>query len=146
MCLDGGCYGNLVKQMFCVLLLLVQLVEVGQYVVLGEVYVLVDDIGVCVVSDGLYFQSDVNGILFVLLLVEYIVLVLFSGVDLVYVGLVLDLVVVGVWVVGQVGEGCYDLVVVIVVVVVGMVVGELQELVQVIVVCWGEQDDNGEVL
>ncbi|WP_353075817.1 chemotaxis protein CheB [Stenotrophomonas sepilia] len=142
--LDGGRYGNLVKQMSRVSPLPVQLAEAGQHAVPGEVHVLADDIGVRAASDGLHFQSDANGISLASLPAEHTALVLLSGADLAHVGPALDLAAAGAWVAGQVGEGCYDPAAATAVVAAGMVAGEPQELAQAIAARWGEQDDNGD--
>ncbi|MCU1067279.1 chemotaxis protein CheB [Stenotrophomonas maltophilia] len=142
--LDGGRYGNLVKQMSRVSPLPVQLAEAGQHAVPGEVHVLADDIGVRAASDGLYFQSDATGISLAAFPAEHTALVLLSGADLAHVGPALDLAAAGAWVAGQVGEGCYDPAAATAVVAAGMVAGEPQELAQAIAARWGEQDDNGE--
>lgn len=142
--LDGGRYGNLVKQMARVSPLPVQLAEAGQCAVPGEVHVLADDIGVQAASDGLHFLSDAAGISIAALPAEYTALVLLSGADLAHVGPALDLAAAGAWVAGQVGEGCYDPAAATAVVAAGMVAGEPQELAQAIAARWGEQDDNGE--
>ncbi|MBH1530021.1 chemotaxis protein [Stenotrophomonas maltophilia] len=142
--LDGGRYGNLVKQMSRVSPLPVQLAEAGQHAVPGEVHVLADDIGVRASSDGLHFQSDATGISLAALPAEYTALVLLSGADLAHVGPALDLAAAGAWVAGQVGEGCYDPAAATAVVAAGMVAGEPQELAQAIAARWGEQDDNGD--
>lgn len=142
--LDGGRYGNLVKQMARVSPLPVQLAEAGQRAVPGEVHVLADDIGVQAASDGLHFLSDAAGISIAALPAEYTALVLLSGADLAHVGPALDLAAAGAWVAGQVGEGCYDPAAATAVVAAGMVAGEPQELAQAIAARWGEQDDNGE--
>ncbi len=142
--LDGGRYGNLVKQMSRVSPLPVQLAEAGQHAVPGEVHVLADDIGVRAASDGLHFQSDANGISLASLPAEHTSLVLLSGADLAHVGPALDLAAAGAWVAGQVGEGCYDPAAATAVVAAGMVAGEPQELAQAIAARWGEQDDNGD--
>lgn len=142
--LDGGRYGNLVKQMSRVSPLPVQLAEAGQHAVPGEVHVLADDIGVCAASDGLHFQSDASGISLASLPAEHTALVLLSGADLAHVGPALDLAAAGAWVAGQVGEGCYDPAAATAVVAAGMVAGEPQELAQAIAARWGEQDDNGD--
>ncbi|HGM6732333.1 TPA: chemotaxis protein CheB [Stenotrophomonas maltophilia] len=142
--LDGGRYGNLVKQMARVSPLPVQLAEAGQRAVPGEVHVLADDIGVQAASDGLHFLSDAAGISIAALPAEYSALVLLSGADLAHVGPALDLAAAGAWVAGQVGEGCYDPAAATAVVAAGMVAGEPQELAQAIAARWGEQDDNGE--
>ena len=140
--LDGGRYGNLVKQMARVSPLPVQLAEAGQRAIPGEVHVLADDIGVRTAPDGLHFLSDANGIAG--LPAEHTALVLLSGADLAHVGPALDLAAAGAWVAGQVGEGCYDPAAATAVVAAGMVAGEPQELAQAIAARWGEQDDNGE--
>lgn len=142
--LDGGRYGNLVKQMSRVSPLPVQLAEAGQRAAPGEVHVLADDIGVRAASDGLHFQSDATGISLAALPAEHTALVLLSGADLAHVGPALDLAAAGAWVAGQVGEGCYDPAAATAVVAAGMVAGEPQELAQAIAARWGEQDDNGE--
>lgn len=142
--LDGGRYGNLVKQMSRVSPLPVQLAEAGQHAVPGEVHVLADDIGVRAASDGLHFQSDANGVSLASLPAEHTALVLLSGADLAHVGPALDLAAAGAWVAGQVGEGCYDPAAATAVVAAGMVAGEPQELAQAIAARWGEQDDNGD--
>ncbi|CCH13755.1 Chemotaxis response regulator containing a CheY-like receiver domain and a methylesterase domain [Stenotrophomonas maltophilia D457] len=142
--LDGGRYGNLVKQMSRVSPLPVQLAEAGQRAAPGEVHVLADDIGVRAASDGLHFQSDATGISLAALPAAHTALVLLSGADLAHVGPALDLAAAGAWVAGQVGEGCYDPAAATAVVAAGMVAGEPQELAQAIAARWGEQDDNGE--
>ncbi|WP_440565957.1 chemotaxis protein CheB [Stenotrophomonas sp. STK16_22] len=142
--LDGGRYGNLVKQMARVSPLPVQLAEAGQRATPGEVHVLADDIGVQAASDGLHFVSDAQGIAIAALPGDHTALVLLSGADLAHVGPALDLAAAGAWVAGQVGEGCYDPAAATAVVAAGMVAGEPQELAQAIAARWGEQDDNGE--
>ena len=142
--LDGGRYGNLVKQMSRVSPLPVQLAEAGQHAVPGEVHVLADDIGVRAASDGLHFQSDATGISLAALPAEHTALVLLSGADLAHVGPALDLAAAGAWVAGQVGEGCYDPAAATAVVAAGRVAGEPQELAQAIAARWGVEDDNGE--
>ncbi|HEL5027391.1 MULTISPECIES: chemotaxis protein CheB [Stenotrophomonas] len=142
--LDGGRYGNLVKQMARVSPLPVQLAEAGQRATPGEVHVLADDIGVQAASDGLHFVNDAQGIAIAALPADHTALVLLSGADLAHVGPALDLAAAGAWVAGQVGEGCYDPAAATAVVAAGMVAGEPQELAQAIAARWGEQDDNGE--
>jgi len=142
--LDGGRYGNLVKQMARVSPLPVQLAEAGQRATPGEVHVLADDIGVQAAGDGLHFISDAQGISIAALPAEHTALVLLSGADLVHVGPALDLAAAGAWVAGQVGEGCYDPAAATAVVAAGMVAGEPQELAQAIAARWGVDDDNGE--
>lgn len=140
--LDGGRYGNLVKQMARVSPLPVQLAEAGQRATAGEVHVLADDIGVHAAADGLYFQSEAQGISIAALSAEHSALVLLSGADLAHVGPALDLAAAGAWVAGQVGEGCYDPAAATTVVAAGMVAGEPQELAQVIAARWGLDDDG----
>ncbi|MGE6332269.1 chemotaxis protein CheB [Stenotrophomonas sp. NPDC077659] len=140
--LDGGRYGNLVKQMARVSPLPVQLAEAGRRATPGEVHVLADDIGVRAVADGLHFQTDPAGISIAALPAEHSALVLLSGADLAHVGPALDLAAAGAWVAGQVGEGCYDPAAATAVVAAGMVAGEPQELAQAIAARWDE--DNGE--
>ncbi|WP_445393164.1 chemotaxis protein CheB [Stenotrophomonas pavanii] len=142
--LDGGRYGNLVKQMSRVSPLPVQLAEAGQRAVPGEVHVLADDIGVRAAGDGLHFQSDAQGISLASLPAGHTALVLLSGADLAHVGPALDLAAAGAWVAGQVGEGCYDPAAATAVVAAGMVAGEPQELAQAVAARWGEQHENGE--
>lgn len=142
--LDGGRYGNLVKQMARVSPLPVQLAEAGQRATPGEVHVLADDIGVRAAADGLHFQTDPAGISIAALPAEHSALVLLSGADLAHVGPALDLADAGAWVAGQVGEGCYDPAAATAVVAAGMVAGEPQELAQAIAARWGLDEDNGE--
>lgn len=142
--LDGGRYGNLVKQMARVSPLPVQLAEAGQRATPGEVHVLADDIGVQAASDGLHFVSDAQGISIAGLPADHTALVLLSGADLAHVGPALDLAAAGAWVAGQVGEGCYDPAAATAVVAAGMVAGEPQELAQAIASRWGVENDNGE--
>lgn len=142
--LDGGRYGNLVKQMARVSPLPVQLAEAGQPAVAGQVHVLADDIGVRAAADGLYFQTEAQGISIGDLPAEHSALVLLSGADLAHVGPALDLAAAGAWVAGQVGEGCYDPAAATAVVAAGMVAGEPQELAQVIAARWGRDDDDGD--
>ena len=142
--LDGGRYGNLVKQMARVSPLPVQLAEAGQRATPGEVHVLADDIGVRAAADGLHFQTDPAGISIAALPAEHSALVLLSGADLAHVGPALDLAAAGAWVAGQVGEGCYDPAAATAVVAAGMVAGEPQELAQAIAARWTVDEDNGE--
>ncbi len=142
--LDGGRYGNLVKQMARVSPLPVQLAEAGRRATAGEVHILSDDIGVRAAADGLHFQTDPLGISIAALLAEHSALVLLSGADLAHVGPALDLAEAGAWVAGQVGEGCYDPAAATAVVAAGMVAGEPQELAQAIAARWAVDEDNGE--
>jgi len=142
--LDGGRYGNLVKQMARVSPLPVQLAEPGQRAVPGEVHVLADDLGVQAATDGLYFQTRAQGIAIDALPPAHTAVVLLSGADLAHVGPALDLAAAGAWVAGQVGEGCYDPAAATAVVAAGMVAGEPQELAQAIAARWGRHDDDGD--
>ncbi|HEL2980754.1 TPA: chemotaxis protein [Stenotrophomonas maltophilia] len=142
--LDGGRYGNLVKQMARVSPLPVQLAEAGQRAAPGEVHVLADDIGVQAASDGLHFVSDAQGISIAALPAEHTALVLLSGADLAYVGPALDLAARGAWVAGQVGDGCYDPAAATAVVAAGMIAGEPPELAHAIASRWGMEDEEGE--
>lgn len=142
--LDGGRYGNLVKQMARVSPLPVQLAEAGQRAVAGEVHVLADDIGVRAAADGLYFHSDAQGISIAALPAAHSALVLLSGAELAHVGPALDLAAAGAWVAGQVGDGCYDPAAATAVVAAGMVAGEPQELAQAIAERWHPDQDNGD--
>lgn len=142
--LDGGRYGNLVKQMARVSPLPVQLAEPNQRAVPGEVHVLADDLGVRAAADGLYFQTREQGIAIDALPPQHSAVVLLSGADLAHVGPSLDLAAAGAWVAGQVGEGCYDPAAATAVVAAGMVAGEPQELAQVIAARWGQDEDNGD--
>ena len=142
--LDGGRYGNLVKQMARVSPLPVQLAEAGQRATPGEVHILSDDIGVRAAADGLHFQTDPLGVSIAGLPAEHSALILLSGADLAHVGPALDLAAAGAWVAGQVGEGCYDPAAATAVVAAGMVAGEPQELAQAIAARWGVDEDNGE--
>lgn len=142
--LDGGRYGNLVKQMARVSPLPVQLAEAGRRATPSEVHILSDDIGVRAAADGLHFQTDPLGISIAALPAEHSALVLLSGADLAHVGPALDLAEAGAWVAGQVGEGCYDPAAATAVVAAGMVAGEPQELAQAIAARWAVDEDNGE--
>lgn len=143
--LDGGRYGNLVKQMARVSPLPVELAESGQRAMAGTVHVLADDVGVRAASDGLYFQTAAQGIALAALPAEHSAVVLLSGADLAHVGAALDLAAAGAWVAGQVGEGCYDPAAATAVVAAGMAAGEPQELAGVIAARWGLDEDNGDV-
>lgn len=142
--LDGGRYGNLVKQMARISPLPVQLAEPGQRATPGEVHVLADDMGVQGAADGLYFQTRAQGIAIDALPPAHTAVVLLSGADLAHVGPALDLAAAGAWVAGQVGEGCYDPAAATAVVAAGMVAGEPQELAQAIAARWAQHDDDGD--
>ncbi|WP_422505071.1 chemotaxis protein CheB [Stenotrophomonas sp. GZD-301] len=135
--LDGGRYGNLVKQMARVSALPVVLAEAAQPVEAGQVYILSDDIGVTVHNRGLHFVADAHGIQVGALPPAHSAVVLLSGADAGQVDDVLALAVAGAWVAGQVGEGCYDPTAANAVVAAGMEAGEPQQLAQVIADRWG---------
>jgi chemosensory pili system protein ChpB (putative protein-glutamate methylesterase) len=135
--LDGGRYGNLVKQMARVSALPVVLAEAAQPVEAGQVYILSDDIGVTVHNRGLHFVADAHGIQVGALPPAHSAVVLLSGADASQVDDVLALAVAGAWVAGQVGEGCYDPTAANAVVAAGMEAGEPQQLAQVIADRWG---------
>ncbi|CTP92234.1 chemotaxis-related protein [Xanthomonas translucens pv. poae] len=108
--LDGGRYGNLVKQIARVSALPVLLAEAGQTVGVGNVYILPDDIGVR--------SGDTAGLRFVVqqagasvvggLPAAHSAVLLLSGSDPHQVEDVLALAAQGAWVAGQTGDGCYD--------------------------------------
>ncbi|WP_262071813.1 chemotaxis protein CheB [Stenotrophomonas sp. Marseille-Q5258] len=135
--LDGGRYGNLVKQMARVSALPVVLAEAAQPVEAGQVYILSDDIGVTVHNRGLHFVADAHGVQVGALPPAHSAVVLLSGADASQVDDVLALAVAGAWVAGQVGEGCYDPTAANAVVAAGMEAGEPQQLAQVIADRWG---------
>ncbi|OAX56869.1 chemotaxis protein CheB [Xanthomonas graminis] len=108
--LDGGRYGNLVKQIARVSALPVLLAEAGQTVGVGNVYILPDDVGVrSGDTAGLRFVAQQAGTSVVggLPAARSAVLLL-SGSDPHQVEDVLALAAQGAWVAGQTGDGCYD--------------------------------------
>ncbi|PPU76887.1 MULTISPECIES: chemotaxis protein CheB [Xanthomonas] len=109
MTLDGGQYGNLVRQMGRVSALPVDLAEAGQVVAPARVYVLADGVGVQRHQDGLAFvtQSDPAGLIAALPAADSAVLML-SGANEALVDGALALAGQGAWLAGQSADGCYD--------------------------------------
>jgi len=135
--LDGGRYGNLVKQMARVSALPVLLAEADQPVQAGNAYILPDDVGLTERQRGLYFQGDAQGIQVATLPPAHSAVVLLSGADTAQVDDVLALAAAGAWVGAQVGEGCYDPAAANAAVAAGMDAGEPPQLAQSIVERWG---------
>jgi len=108
--LDGGRYGNLVKQIARVSALPVLLAEAGQAVGVGNVYILSDDVGVrSGETAGLRFVAQQAGASVVGgLPAAHSAVLLLSGSDPHQVEEVLALAAQGAWVAGQTGDGCYD--------------------------------------
>ncbi|WP_369915905.1 chemotaxis protein CheB [Xanthomonas sp. NCPPB 3005] len=108
--LDGGRYGNLVKQIARVSALPVLLAEAGQAVGVGNVYILPDDVGVrSGETAGLRFVAQQAGASVVGgLPAAHSAVLLLSGSDPHQVEEVLALAAQGAWVAGQTGDGCYD--------------------------------------
>ncbi|QNH11765.1 chemotaxis protein CheB [Xanthomonas sp. SI] len=108
--LDGGRYGNLVKQIARVSALPVLLAEAGQAVGVGNVYILPDDVGVrSGETAGLRFVAQQAGASVVGgLPAAHSAVLLLSGSDPQQVEEVLALAAQGAWVAGQTGDGCYD--------------------------------------
>lgn len=109
MTLDGGQYGNLVRQMGRVSALPVDLAEAGQVVAPARVYVLADGVGVQRHQDGLAFvtQNDPAGLIAALPAADSAVLML-SGANEALVDAALALAGQGAWLAGQSADGCYD--------------------------------------
>ncbi|WP_102945351.1 chemotaxis protein CheB [Stenotrophomonas sp. VV52] len=135
--LDGGRYGNLVKQMARVSALPVLLAESDQPVLAGNAYILPDDVGVAVRNRGLYFTADAQGIQVAALPPAHSAVVLLSGSDVAVLDDVLSLAVAGAWVAGQTGDGCYDPVAANAVVAAGMAAGDPPQLAATIAERWG---------
>ena len=135
--LDGGRYGNLVKQMARVSALPVLLAESDQPVVSGNAYILPDDVGVGVQNRGLYFTADVEGVQVSALPASHSAVVMLSGADARLVDDALSLAVAGGWVAGQTGEGCYDPIAASAVVAAGMAAGDPPQLAAAIAERWG---------
>jgi len=135
--LDGGRYGNLVKQMARVSALPLLLAEADQPVQAGNAYILPDDIGLAERQRGLYFQGDAQGVQVATLPPAHSAVVLLSGADTAQVDDVLALAAAGAWVGAQVGEGCYDPAAANAAVAAGMDAGEPPQLAQRIVEHWG---------
>ncbi|MGZ0119154.1 MULTISPECIES: chemotaxis protein CheB [Stenotrophomonas] len=135
--LDGGRYGNLVKQMARVSALPVLLAEDAQPVEAGQAYILPDDIGIAMRQGGLQFIADTAGIQIEALPAAHSGVVLLSGADAAQVDAVLALAAAGAWVAGQIGEGCYDPTAASAVVAAGQDAGEPPQLAATIAERWG---------
>ncbi|MGH8038478.1 MAG: chemotaxis protein CheB [Stenotrophomonas sp.] len=135
--LDGGRYGNLVKQMARVSALPVLLAESDQPVAAGTVYILPDDVGVAVHNRGLHFTADAQGIRVDALPAAHSGVVMLSGGDAALVDEVLGLAVAGAWVAGQTGDGCYDPLAASAVIAAGMAAGDPPQLAAAIAERWG---------
>ena len=135
--LDGGRYGNLVKQMARVSALPVLLAESDQPVQAGNAYILPDDVGVAVRNRGVYFVADAGGVQVSALPAAHSAVVMLSGSDVAVLDDVLGLAVAGAWVAGQTGEGCYDPVAANAVVAAGMAAGDPPQLAAAIAERWG---------
>lgn len=109
MALDGGQYGNLVRQMGRVSALPVELGEIGQPIEAGKVYVLSDEVGVQQQAGALAFaaQTDPAALVAALPPADSAVLML-SGANEALVEATLALAGQGCWVAGQSADGCYD--------------------------------------
>lgn len=109
MALDGGQYGNLVRQMGRVSALPVELGEIGQPIEAGKVYVLSDEVGVQQQAGALAFaaQTDPAALVAALPPADSAVLML-SGANEALVEATLALAGQGGWVAGQSADGCYD--------------------------------------
>jgi chemosensory pili system protein ChpB (putative protein-glutamate methylesterase) len=135
--LDGGRYGNLVKQMARVSALPVLLAESDQPVMAGNAYILPDDVGVAVQNRGLHFSADAQGIRVDALPPAHSGVVMLSGGDAALVDDVLALAVAGAWVAGQTGDGCYDPLAASAVIAAGMAAGDPPQLAAAIAERWG---------
>lgn len=109
MTLDGGQYGNLVRQMGRVSALPVELAEVGQAIVAGKVYVLPEEVGVQQHAGALAFiaHTDPAALVAALPPADSAVLML-SGANEALVDASLALAEQGGWLAGQSADGCYD--------------------------------------
>ncbi|MFC7520919.1 chemotaxis protein CheB [Xanthomonas populi] len=109
MTLDGGQYGNLVRQMGRVSALPVELGEVGQVIVAGKVYVMPEEVGVRQHAGALAFiaQSDPAALVAALPPADSALLML-SGANEALVDASLALAQQGGWLAGQSADGCYD--------------------------------------
>ena len=107
--LDGGQYGNLVRQMGRASALPVELAETAQALVGGHAYILPDGVGVALAEGALRFVegTDTAALVSALPAQDSAVLLL-SGASEALVGDVLALAGQGAWVAGQSSEGCYD--------------------------------------
>ncbi|MCI2243326.1 chemotaxis protein [Xanthomonas sp. PPL568] len=106
--LDGGRYGNLVKQIARVSALPVLLAEAGEPVAPGNVYILPDDVGVQGTAGLRFVAQDAGASVVAGLPAAHSAVLLLSGSDPQQVDAVLALAAQGAWVAGQSGDGCYD--------------------------------------
>ncbi|WP_295942169.1 chemotaxis protein CheB [uncultured Xanthomonas sp.] len=106
--LDGGRYGNLVKQIARVSALPVLLAEAGEPVAPGNVYILPDDVGVHGTVGLRFVAQDAGASVVAGLPAAHSAVLLLSGSDPQQVDAVLALAAQGAWVAGQSGDGCYD--------------------------------------
>lgn len=106
--LDGGRYGNLVKQIARVSALPVLLAEAGEPVAPGNVYILPDDVGVHGTAGLRFVAQDAGASVVAGLPAAHSAVLLLSGSDPQQVDAVLALAAQGAWVAGQSGDGCYD--------------------------------------
>lgn len=107
--LDGGRYGNLVKQMSRVTTLPVTLAQTGTALEPANIYILPDGVGVASSDeDGLRFVADTESRVVNALPANESAVLMLSGADPGLVDPVLELAAQGGLVAGQIGEGCYD--------------------------------------
>ena len=107
--LDGGQYGNLVRQMGRASALPVELAEEGLALAAGHAYILPDGIGLAQADDALRFAAGGDAPALVSALpAEDSAVLLLSGASEALVGDVVALAGKGAWVAGQSSEGCYD--------------------------------------
>jgi len=135
--LDGGRYGNLVKQMSRVSALPLALAEAGKPVEAGLVHVLPDDVGVEFQHGGLHFIQDASGIQVESLPAEHSAVLMLSGADTARVEAVLAKGREGAWIAGQSGEGCYDPVAATAVVAAGHTAADPLQMAQALSERWG---------
>lgn len=108
MALEGGQYGNLVRQMGRVSALPVELAEAG-LAVAGKAYILPDGVGLQSSESGLSFvEGGAAAVLVPALPPTDSAVLLLSGASEAIVADVLALAGQGAWVAGQSAEGCYD--------------------------------------
>ncbi|MDG2525877.1 chemotaxis protein CheB [Stenotrophomonas sp. HITSZ_GD] len=107
--LDGGQYGNLVRQMGRVSPLPVELAEAGLALAPGKAYILPDGVGLVIGEAGLSFaEGEGSAVLVPALPADDSAVLLLSGASEALVPDVLALAEQGAWVAGQSAEGCYD--------------------------------------
>ncbi|WP_386357726.1 chemotaxis protein CheB [Xanthomonas campestris] len=137
MALDGGQYGNLVRQMGRVSALPVELGEIGQPIEAGKVYVLSDEVGVQQQAGALAFaaQTDPAALVAALPPADSAVLML-SGANEALVEATLALAGQGGWVAGQSADGCYDPVAAARLAQQGMLSGDPAQLAQALAQRW----------